>query len=415
MNELKKSIYVTVAALIILIIAGYNYDHYNSGNPVEYVISTVEKFNNSPQNVFKRAWRVIKNNYVDETYNHQDWNKWKNRYESEIKTDEDSRVAIESMLASLNDPYTRFLPKEEFEEQHRSIDSKLQGIGVHITEVNGKIVIVSVIDDTPAQKYGLMKKDRILKVNDISTKGLSLKDVAEMVRGKRGTEVSLTVLRDGETLVKDIVREEIKIKTIKYEILEDNIAYIRILSFISCDTANEFRKALNATQKADGIIVDVRGNYGGLLSNAVYISDMFLKSGNIVSTVDRNGNKNDYEANSDEFVNKKPIVILVDEGSASASEIFSGAMKDNDKAVLVGEKTFGKGKVQMIAELPNGSGINFTIAKYLTPSGRDIDHKGIEPDYTVEYDESDFLETEDLQLNKAIEILRKNLGKNKAA
>ncbi len=413
MKNIKKSIYAIFLTIIILILAGYTDNYYNSQTPVEYIISGLENFNKSPQGVFRKAWRIIKNNYVDDNHNHQDWNKWKNRYDTEIETHEDAKVAIETMLASLDDPYTRFLPKRAFEEQHRNIDSKLQGIGVHITEVDGDVVIVSVIDDTPAQKHELMEKDKILQVDGVSTKGISINDVADMVRGEVGSEVTLTIERDEKVLTKNIIREEIKIKTVRSKMLDNNIAYIRISSFISSDTADEFKKALEQTRKTDGIIVDVRGNYGGLLSNAVYITNMFLKSGNIVSIVYRNGNKDNYEADYSGFITQKPMVILIDEGSASASEIFSGAMKDHNKATLVGEKTFGKGRVQMISRLPDDSGINFTIAKYLTPSGTDIDHKGIEPDYEVEYNKNSFMEEEDIQLDKAIEVL---LGKlNKAA
>ncbi len=413
-NDIKKAVYSTLLAIVILLLLGYSYDYYNSRTPVEYVISTIEKFNKSPQSVFVRAWRIIKNNYVDNTYNNQDWEKWKNRYESEIKTREDFKVATKSMLASLNDPYTRFLPREEFEEQNRNIDSKLQGIGVHITEKDGEIIIVSVIEGTPAQKYGIKSKDKILKVDGTSTKGLSLPDVAEMVRGESGSEVVLTVQRGKNVLTKSIIREEIKIKTVKFKMFDKNIAYIRILSFISTNTADEVRDALGKIGDSKGVIVDVRGNYGGLLSNAVYISNMFIKSGTIVSIVDRDGNKQDYDAKPGLFLVSKPVVILVDESSASASEIFSGAMKDHKKAFLVGEKTYGKGRVQMISRLPNGSGINFTVAKYLTPLGTDIDHKGIEPDYIVEVDGNGFSEEadgktysekDDLQLNKAVEVL----------
>lgn len=409
MKDIKKSGYATLLAIVILIIVGYNYDYQNSQTPVEYVVSTIETYDKSPKGVFRRAWRVIKNNYVDDSLNHQDWARWKKRYEEHIETHQDARVAIDSMLASLNDPYTRFLPKREFDEQNRNIDAKLQGIGVHITEDDGITVIVSVIDDTPAQKYGLKKDDKIIQVDFVSTKGLSLHDVAMMIRGERGTSVTLTILRDKKVLTKQIVREEIKIKTVKYEILDNNVAYIRILSFISSDTANEFRKALIATGKADAIIVDVRGNFGGLLSNAVYISNMFIRDGTIVSTVDRNGDKKDIDADRYDYVNGRPFVILVDESSASASEIFSGAMKDHKKAILVGKTTFGKGRVQMIKMLQDGSGINFTIAKYLTPAGIDIDHKGIEPDYEVESEGGDFLSEDDAQFMKAKELIFEKL------
>ena len=242
-------------------------------------------------------------------------------------------------------------------------------------------------------------------MNSTSTKGVLLKDVAEMIRGEQGTIVTLTLLRGDKTLVKKIKREEIKIKTVKYKMLDNNIAYIRITSFISAETSNEFTKALFDTRQASGLIVDVRGNYGGLLSNAIYISDMFLDKGNIVSTVNREGKEVDYPAEAGSVFTNIPMVVLVDEASASASEIFSGAMQDNKRAVLVGETTFGKGLVQMITELPDGSGVNLTVAKYLTPAGTDINKKGIKPNYKVAYKETNSKKELDTQLDKAVEVL----------
>ncbi|MCK5177339.1 MAG: S41 family peptidase, partial [Candidatus Aenigmarchaeota archaeon] len=375
--------------MIILIIVGYNYDIYRSESPIEYVISVAESFDKSPKGIFNRAWRIIKNNYVDESCNNQNWNKWKARYKNNIKTYADSHLVIETILASLDDPYSKFLSKKEFEQQHRNIDAKLYGVGIFITEISGKVIIVSVIDDSPAQKYGLKKKDEIIKIDSISIKGLSFKKIVDYIKGKKDSMVVLTILRDGKTIVKRILRGEIKIQTVKHKLLDNNIAYIKISSFICFDTADEFKKALEAVSKAKGLIIDVRGNYGGLLSNAVYITNMFIKDGNIVSMVDRTGKQQDFLAMPNDFMTSKPVVILINEASASASEIFSGALKDHKRAVLVGEKTFGKGKIQMIFKLPDSSGINLTIAKYLTPAGKDIDHKGIKPDYTIEFDKNE--------------------------
>ncbi len=293
------------------------------------------------------------------------------------------------------------------------MDAKLKGIGVHITELDGKVIIISVIDDTPAQKYGLKAKDEILRIDSVSTKGLSLSKVAELIRGEEGSTVKLTILRENKVITKNIVREEIKIKTVKYRMLDNKIGYVRISSFISFDTANEFVGALNELREAHSLIIDVRGNYGGLLTNAIYISNMFLTEGTIVSIVGRNGEREDLDAKSHDFITEKPTIILIDEASASASEIFSGAMKDHGRARLVGEKTFGKGRVQMVLRLPDESGINLTVAKYLTPKGRDIDHKGIEPDYKVESDYGLAFDADDECLNKAMELLLKKAQKSK--
>ncbi len=370
-----------------------------------YSFANVEKMDTSPKGVFNAAWRMVKNNYVDETCNHQDWEKWKKRYENSIETYRDSHVAIETMLESLDDPYTKFLSVRDFKEQDMNMDARLKGIGVHITKTDGKVIIISVIENSPARKYGLKPKDEIIKVDSTPTKGLPLGKVADLIRGEEGSSVKITVLRDDNLLDKSIIREEIRIKTVKYKMLDKNIAYIKISSFISFDTTNEFKNALRAVNDAHSLIIDVRGNYGGLLTNAIEVTNAFLDKGNIVSIVDRAGNKKNFSAKPYNFVTHKPVIVLIDEASASASEIFSGALQDYERAELVGEKTFGKGKVQMVLRLPDDSGINLTIAKYLTPSGRDIEQKGIEPDYKVPTSPEGFIKGEDVCLSKAVEIL----------
>jgi len=412
-----KNIFLPLLGLLIILsgVLAYKYNNENSQNPFEYVLSSVENINTTPEGTFDNAWRIVKNNYIDKTYNHQDWDKWFKRYNDKIKTKGDAYVAIESMLDSLNDPYTRFLKPEEFAEQDMSIDAKLFGIGVHIADIKGNVVIVNVIEDTPAAKSGLKDGDRILKVNGKSIKGLALKDVADSVRGKAGTKVHLVILRDGKQIPKDIMRQEIKLKSVKYKMLDNKYAYIRISTFISEDTSYETAEAIKATKKAKGIILDLRGNHGGLLPNAIMISNMFIGKGIIVSIVDRNGNKEEYKAEPQRKMTNKPLVVLINGESASASEILSGALKDHKRALLIGEKTFGKGLVQRILKLPDGSGLNLTVAKYLTPNGHDIGHEGIQPDYKIALTVKEVIAGKDVQLNKAEQILATEITQNKMA
>lgn len=411
-----KNIILPVACVALLLASvgvwGYRNNTENTQNPVEFVLSSIENSNVTPDGVFNRAWRIVKNNYVDKTCNHQNWERWQSRYDDKIKTKDDSYVAIESMVESLDDPYSRFLKPDEFAEQDRSIDAKLFGIGVHIADVKGNVVIVNVIEDTPAYKAGLRAGDRILKVNGKSTKGVSLKDVADSVRGKAGTKIVMLILRDNKQITKEIVRKEIKIKSVKSKMLDNKFAYIKISTFISEDTSYEVAQALNATRKAKGIIIDLRGNHGGLLPNAIMISNMFLKKGVIVSVVDRNGSKQEFKAQPEGFITSKPVVVLINNESASASEILSGALKDHKRALLIGETTFGKGLVQRILKLPDGSGINLTVAKYLTPNGNDIGHKGIKPDYKVAMTVKQFISGNDIQLNKAKQVLAAEINFN---
>ena len=361
---------------------------------------------NDGQKLFLRAWALTKEEYYDKTLNHQEWSYWRKRYVPNIKTMDDSYIAIDSMLESLDDPYTRFMNPYDFEDQNINIDAKVYGIGINISDIGGRTVIVNVIEDTPASKAKLEKGDIILKINDKDVKGFKLRDVAQLVRGPVGTKVKLELQRDEEKLTKTIVRNEIKIKTVSHDIIEkENIAHITITSFLSEELPEEFIQALYATEDTKGLILDLRGNTGGLLPNAVVLANMFLDNGTIVSIVDRNGKKNDIKAVENNFYISKPTVILINEGSASASEIFSGAMKDYHKAELIGEKTFGKGLVQKVEQLPYKAGMNITIAKYLTPSGADINKIGITPDFEVEYTKEDYIKNRDPQLDKAIAVI----------
>jgi len=413
MKNTKYSIYFIIIALLLSIsVYGCGFKESHNQQPVKNVLSSVNSFRKSPQGIFLKSWKVIKNEYLDETYNNQDWDKWKDRYFDKIKTKEDAYVAIETMLESLNDPYTRFLPPSEFQEQDRSIDAKLYGIGVHIAKKNDRTVIVHVIEGTPAKEAGIKAGDIILKVNNTSAKGLDVKEVADIVRGKAGTKVSLEILRNKNIINKNILRKEINIKSVEYKILDNKYAYIHILSFISNETSIETANALEKTKNAKGIIIDLRGNYGGLLPNAVFIANMFIKKGTIVSIVDKTGYKETINAEPFEIYTNKPIIILINQASASASEILSGALKDHKRAILVGERSFGKGLVQKIVSLPDGSGLNVTIAKYLTPKGTDINKKGIQPDYRVKVTEKDFIKNYDPQLAKAKQVLASELSKN---
>ncbi len=365
---------------------------------------------NDAQKLFLKAWDLSKEHYYDKSLNKQDWDYWRDRYFSDIKTMDDSYIAVESMLESLNDPYTRFMNPYDFEDQNMNIDSKLYGIGINISDADNKITIVNVIDDTPASKAKLKNNDIILKVDNKELKGLKLRDVAQMIRGKAGSRVKLDLKRDGRDFSKTITRQEIKIKTVSYEMIKNqNIAHITISSFLSEDLPDEFIHALYATEGAKGIILDIRGNTGGLLPNAVMLANMFMEKGVIVSIVDREGKKTDIKAVEGEYYISKPTVILINEGSASASEIFSGAMKDSHKAELIGEKTFGKGLVQRIEDLPFKTGMNITVAKYLTPSGEDINKVGICPDIKVGYTKNDYLKNKDPQLDKAISVINEKV------
>ena len=355
----------------------------------------------SPVDLYDNVWRLINSKFVDQSNNQQNWAKWRHKYDNQIRTNEDAYVAINTMVASLNDPYSRYMSKQEYLEQNNSINSKITGIGVNIASVAGKIRIENVMEGTPAQFANLLPKDIILSIDGKNVNGLSLSEVANLVRGPENSFVNITILRNNDKLSKRVMRKEIKIKTVKSSVLDKNIGYIQITSFIGSTTPNEFLEALEKTKNTQGLILDLRGNTGGLLPNAVFIANLFIPKGNIVSIVGRNGYKYDINAQDTEFGVKKPTVVLVDGNSASASEILSGALKDYNKAKLLGTKTYGKGMVQKIIPMPNETGINLTVAKYLTPKGTDINKKGITPDIKVVLSIQDVKNNNDAQLQAA--------------
>ena len=366
----------------------------------------------SPVDLYDNVWRLINSKFVDQSNNQQNWAKWRHKYDNQIRTNEDAYVAINTMVASLNDPYTKFLDPKEFADETSSIKGSLKGIGIQIGVKDGKLMVIAPIEDTPAERAGLQADDEILEIDGVSTKGITVDKAADKIRGKEGTQVTLLVKRkDVAPKTYTITRAEIEIKSISQKLPTDmtipnDFCYIRLSSFISRNAATEFGNILNTNRNKKGFIIDLRSNPGGLLTNAIYISDMFLDGGTIVSTVDRDGYKETQRASAGVYT-KKPVVVLINKGSASASEIFSGAMKDNYRAVIIGEQSFGKGLVQEINKLPYESGINITIQKYLTPNGTDINKKGITPDIVVKLTEDDVKNKNDLQLKKAVEVLSK--------
>ncbi len=370
----------------------------------------------TPQGLYDRAWRLISAKYVDDTQNQQNWQRWRHKYDSAIKDEEDAYIAIGTMVDSLGDVYTKFLTPKEYKEETESIKGSLNGIGVQIGVRDGKLLIIAPLEDTPGERAGLKSEDEILEIDGKSTKGIKVEAAADQIRGPEGTEVKLLIKRKGEeNKYYTVPRAKIELKSVstkppKIGKVDDNLGYIRLSSFISRNAAGEFQKALNELKDKDGLIIDLRSNPGGLLDNAIYIADMLLSSKVIVSTVDRDGYKETQHSLSQVATNQ-PIVVLIDGGSASASEILSGALKDNDRAVIVGKNSFGKGLVQEINNLPDGSALHITIQKYLTPNGTDIHKKGISPDYVVDFTQEDAKKNIDPQLAKACEILQKAVGK----
>ncbi len=371
----------------------------------------------TPEQLYELVRLVVAQNYLDTDFNDQDLDIWSvnRRYPGQLKDYEDAKKGIQTMLASLDDRYTRFLDKDEYKDEIQAINAKLPGIGIQIgLNKEGKVVVIAPILGTPAFRAGLLPKDEILQIDGFSTQSLSIEKVADKIRGIPGTMVKLLIKRGKEEKVYEIIREEIHLESVPeghYTKLTPKICYLHLTSFISHEATEELIEKLKEVSPCEGLILDLRNNPGGLLDNAISMSNIFLAPGSdIVSTVDRNGYvlTKSIEAER-KFVYEGELVVLVNEGSASASEILAGALKDNGKAVLVGQKTFGKALVQLVRDLPDGSGINITTAKYLTPNGTDINKIGIEPQHKVKLTREDlkakrgpwFMNFEVLQIEKA--------------
>ena len=401
-----------VPLLLILILIIFNNVFKDTFLRANRYFASQTLYNNevvTPQKLFDLTWNILNKEYYEPDLNNQDWARWKRHYAGKIQTDDDAKVAIDTMIASLDEPYTRFMNTKEYQDLTTSITSKIYGIGVNIHSNSGKIEVFNVIPGTPADFAGLKQGDIISAVDKRDTNGLNISEVANIVRGPENSIVELTIIRDGKKLIKKIKRKEIKIKNVKSSVLDNHIGYIQIISFMGGTTPNEFLEALENIKNTDSLIIDLRGNTGGLLDNAVFIANMFIPKGEIVEIIYRDGHKKIIKANSQPKLIDKPIIVLVNGASASASEILSGALKDYNKAKLIGKKTFGKGLVQKVVPLPNQTGLNVTIAKYLTPKGTDINKLGIKPDIEVGNDYDFYLndKSKDIQLETAKELLSK--------
>ena len=399
-----------VPLLLILILIIFNNVFKDTFLRANRYFASQTLYNNevvTPQRLFDLTWNILNKEYYEPDLNNQDWARWKRHYTGKIQTDDDAKVAIDTMIASLDEPYTRFMNTKEYQDLTTSITSKIYGIGVNIHSNSGKIEVFNVIPGTPADFAGLKQGDIISAVDKRDTNGLNISEVANIVRGPENSIVELTIIRDGKKLIKKIKRKEIKIKNVKSSILDNHIGYIQIISFMGGTTPNEFLEALENIKNTDSLIIDLRGNTGGLLDNAVFIANMFIPKGEIVEIIYRDGHKKIIKANSQPKLINKPIIVLVNGASASASEILSGALKDYNKAKLIGKKTFGKGLVQKVVPLPNQTGLNVTIAKYLTPKGTDINKLGIKPDIEVGNDYDFYIndKSKDIQLETAKELL----------
>jgi len=333
------------------------------------------------------------------------------QYVDEIDQSEGMDSAINGLLQSL-DPYSSYMSPEIFQEMQTETSGEFGGLGIEVSMEAGVVKVITPIDDTPASKAGIKAGDYIVKIDNVQVQGKSLSEAVDLMRGLVGTEIELTVRRRGEkkALTFKITREIIEIQSVKSDLLENNIGYIRLTSFNdnSSDQIKEKIKKLKENENLKAFILDLRNNPGGLLTQAIKISDFFLDNGEIVSTKSRKKSENrKWFARKGDITDGKTLVVLINYGSASASEIVAGALKDHKRAILIGENSYGKGSVQSIIPLKNKGAIRLTVAKYYLPSGKSISEVGVRPDIEVNEEGDDFkIKTDtDNQLNYAIKLL----------
>lgn len=345
------------------------------------------------QKLLSEVWRIVDRAYVDSTFNHQNW--WMVRQKAlqqRLDTREDAYNAIQKMLASLDDPYTRLLKPDQYRSLQTNTSGELNGVGLQITQdaETGELRVIAPIEGSPADRAGIQPSDRILKINGVPAKNLSLDEAAERMRGPIGSIVELTLVRqESKPEEVQLVRDRITLNPVVAELRTENnlrIGYIRLSQF-NANAAAEVAHAIGKldNQGAVSYILDLRNNPGGLLQAGIDIARLWLDDATVVYTVNRDGIQDSFFAHG-QALTDKPLVVLVNQGTASASEILAGALQDNQRAQLVGDRTFGKGLIQSLFNLSDGSGLAVTIARYETPDHHDINRQGIMPDVVIESD-----------------------------
>ena len=301
------------------------------------------------------AYTYLRNNYVDE-----------------VDLEPLVEAALEATFQEL-DPHSAYLTREEFMAMYEGIQGEYSGVGFGMTTLRDTLIVTHTMDGSPAKRAGIKKNDRIISVNGISLVGIERQRAVELLRGKKGSIATLSIIRGGKELNIDVVRDDIATKAISHAfMLDDSVAYVRVDSFLSKTTTEEFITAMKGLQGAESLILDLRGNIGGLLPSAVQFSELFLKRGDLIVTIEGRKSSTTYQASKNGLYSDMPVVVLIDEETASASEIVAGALQDHDRAVIVGRRSFGKGLVQKLIKFKDESGMRITIARYKTPSGRII-------------------------------------------
>ncbi|MBQ2644465.1 PDZ domain-containing protein [bacterium] len=408
---------VASMAIIIILISPFLLFH---GYKLRNIRKIATAQSIAPQRLYIACWRNIKALYYDPKMNNQDWNRWKYRYLKHIKTDEDVAVAVNTMLASLNDEYSEFFGTKKYTLQENYITQndeaaipkiKIMNVRVNLNVIAGMVQSAEVVSESNYYK-NLKVGDVILSINNYPIKNMEMNSAVGLLRGKNPIS-KIEILRNNKKIIVPVVSGAIDIIKINTKILDNNIVYIYVYSLMSLKSPKQFKQILNVYRdNVNGFIIDLRGDVGGLFLNAIYIADELIDKGELLNIKYRDGSNITINADIPSDPPNKPIVVLINKQTASASEILAGALRSNNKAILVGESTYGKNEIQQIVFMPNMTCLNLTTAKYLFCNGFNSDGGSIEPDYPVKITLKDILSGNDTQLKKAIEVINEMNNKN---
>lgn len=410
--RLKSVIFYSVILLITILIIDIYFEPRKYIN-LEFVHTKIEKISSmqkiAPGRLFVNVWRTAKNEYVDNSMNGQNWMKWRIRYLKHIKTSDDAFVAINSMLASLNDPYTKFLKTDTYIKQQEILDSKITGIGIIINKTNENITINHVLNNSPAQKNHILPGDKLISINGQNVKNIDIDKIIASGLDDKEQFIKIKIKRADKIIEKTIKKTKIPIKTMEYKIIDNNIALVTLATIMGEDTLEDFKNILEKTNESNGIILDLRNNYGGILYNAIEMANYMLYDEKIVNIESNGNNRLQIYASKEKIFKDKPLVILVNRRTASAAEILAGTLKDNLGAVIIGENTYGKNSIQQIIPMPDKTGLIITTDRYILPAGEDIHNKGIYPDIYLKH--RFHKNKKDKQIEEAVRIINEMVKK----
>jgi len=407
-EEIKiNEVIICTIALLLLITAFEIFLAPKINIKTDFISKAVSKIfvrqNISPQRLFINVWRTAKNSYADSSMNHQNWNRWRAKYLKHIKTMEDADTAINTMLLSLNDPYTRFLRSELFAKQKTIMDAKITGIGIIFNKSGNNLVINSVLENSPAEEADIKPGDTIISIDGKKADAQAAASLINDIQNGRNGTVEIILKRNNIIVSKKIQKKEIPVKTMDYKITDDNIGIIKLSSLMGSGAVLNFIDILVKTNKTKAVILDLRNNFGGIAANAFETANYMMDSAEIAGIKSGSGRIYHIYSADERIFTKKPVIILINRKTASAAEILAGALKIQENAVLIGENSYGKNSIQQVIPMHNKSGLIITTDKYILPDGSDIYNTGLQPDIYIKQ----LPGFKDMQMETALQTARK--------